>query len=228
MSEEGNTEPNTQPNNPEEETPQLQEYIITFQIFFPTDDYAPNGFARRMNLRPLRHRRPPIPDFIEHSYLGGLTHYIIQQFLLRRLDASGNRTYPASQEALEALQKFPHLSEKRRQKHKLCVVCQEEFPKGPYPDSTTCSSEQTQSNENETADSEKCEINYEEIISTNDEEYNEGITSRMKDRNEMLKNEVDTDDESEEEPENIPSNLKRKRSSSNEVSQKKIKISEEK
>lgn len=169
MSQEGNTEPNPQ-SNQEDEGPQLQEFIITFQIFFPTEEAMPSGFPRRMNLRPLRHRRPPIPDFIEHSYIGGLTHYIIQvnilvtqQFLLRRLDASGNRTYPASQEALEALQKFPHLSEKRRKKHKLCVVCQEEFPQGPYPE-TTSSSEQKQDNEPESTEGEKTEINYEEIV----------------------------------------------------------------
>ncbi|KAJ3274567.1 hypothetical protein HDV01_002409 [Terramyces sp. JEL0728] len=233
MSQERNTEPNPPPNNLEEETPSVGEFVITFQIFYPTEEDIP---TRRMNLRPRSHRRPPIPDLFEQSYIGGLAHFIIQvfiiitkQFLLRRLDASGNRTYPASETALEALQKFPHLSEKRRQKHKLCAICQEDFPEGPYP-VTTSASEQT----NETKDSENSEINYEEIvrmpchhISTNDEEYNEGINTRMKDRNEKLNTEGDTDDESEE-PESIPSSLKRKRSSSTvDVSQKKIKVSEE-
>ena len=90
------------------------EYIFTFQFFFPIQNGDP----------PVSHQ-----DMTTLARLAIAVVISNKRFFLGvEQQIPPSRPPPASRQAMQDLEKITCLSEKRRCKHKLCSICQEDFP----------------------------------------------------------------------------------------------------
>ena len=88
------------------------EFIFTFQFFFP-----------------VQQGDPPVSqqDMATLARLAIAVLIINKRFFLG-IEQPPSRPPPASKDAINELEKLVCLSDKRRLKHKLCSICQEDFP----------------------------------------------------------------------------------------------------
>lgn len=134
---------------------------------------------------------------------------------------------PAAQESINQLPILHCLTEKRRLKHRICSICQDDFKPPPISTTSDPTLRQDDTSTNSTADNDD-QYNPDDIIRmpchhifhrncltpwlkersatcptcryeifTDNEDYNQGIRERMKERDEKLKLEPDTDTEDE-------------------------------
>jgi hypothetical protein len=119
--------PNDTTDQPEhEERSNVQhQLILTFQFFIPNE---PGEENRPRGLRPLGHRQhSQIMDLLLQN--AHVVAAIAAENWFRQMQETPHLQGqpPASEKAMKDLQVIPILSEKRRLKHRLCAICQEDF-----------------------------------------------------------------------------------------------------
>jgi hypothetical protein len=105
-----------------------QDIILTFQFYMPlpVGDGEVRRVARMRHLRPLLHRRNlQLFDLINQNAHVIASMAIHNWFMQQTGHLQGQP--PASQQALDQLEVFQSISEKRRVKHKLCAICLDDF-----------------------------------------------------------------------------------------------------